>query len=96
MRVRALVNGHMTFGRGATNFLVNSPAAVAQLVQSRLLLFTGEWYLDKTVGMPWGTQVLGKNTGATYDLAIRQCILNTEGVLSIVSYSLTTGGELFA
>ena len=88
MKYRALdANGDMTFGQGSQNFLVDSPVAVAQLVKTRLGLFQGEWFLDVTEGMPWATQVLGAHTNATYDLAIQECILDTEGVTEIVSYS---------
>jgi len=90
MRYRALdENLDMTFGRGSANFLINTPAAIAQLVQTNLALFQGEWFLDVTTGMPWATEVLGANTQATYDLAIRDCILETQGVTEIVSYSST-------
>jgi hypothetical protein len=90
MRYRALdANGDMTFGQGSENFLVNSPAAVAQLVMTRMKLFRGEWFLDVTEGMPWSQEVLGKQPQATYDLAIRDHILDTQGVLEIVSYSST-------
>lgn len=92
MRYRALdSNLDMTFGKGALNFLVDSPAAVAQSVLTRLKLSTGEWFLDQTAGTPWSTQVLGTNTQNTYDLAIRTRILNTTGVTGIVngSYSST-------
>lgn len=88
MRYRALdANGDMQFGNGASNFLVNSPAAVGQAVLTRLKLLTGEWFLDVTEGTPYATQILGKNTSATYDTAIRSRILGTQGVSGIASYS---------
>jgi hypothetical protein len=88
MRVRAQdANGDMTFGRGASNFLVNSPAAVAQLVLTGLGLLRGEWFLDKTAGMPWTQSVIGTGTKPLYDLAIQSQILNTQGVTGIENYS---------
>lgn len=88
MRYRALdANGDFVFGHGAADFLVNSPDAVAQLVKTRLALLLGEWFLDTTDGMPWATKVLGAGTMATYNAAIRERILGTDGVVSIVSYS---------
>jgi hypothetical protein len=80
-------NGDMTFGSSQQNFLVNSPEAVGQLVLTRLKLIQGEWFLDTTAGVPWKTQILGRNTGSTYDQAIKACILGTPGVTSIASYS---------
>lgn len=87
MRYRTLdANLDMTFGEGGTNFLINSPAAVGQLVYTRLLLLQGEWFLDIFEGTPYATQILGKGTSLTYDNAIRARILGTEGVLRITAY----------
>jgi len=88
MKYRALSStGDYTFGQGNANFLINTPAAVGQAVKTRLLLMQGEWFLDVTDGTPYASQVLGKNTQTTYDQAIRQRILQTEGVTGIASYS---------
>lgn len=77
----------MTFGQGSANFLVNSPAAVAQAVLTRLRLEEGEWFLDVTEGTPYQTQVLGYGTEKSRDVAIRNRVLGTPGVTEIVSYS---------
>ncbi len=81
------VNGDYVFGQGASEFLVNSSEAVAQAVETRLALISGEWFLDTTEGTPYLTQILGAGTSAVYDQAIKTRILGTQGVLSIVSYS---------
>jgi hypothetical protein len=88
MRVRAQdANGDYTFGSGSNNFLVNSPQAVLQCVETALSLFQGTWFLDKTAGMPWNTQVLGFNTQSLYDTAIQNTIRGVQGVTGISSYS---------
>ena len=88
MRYRALSpTGDYTFGQGAANFLVNSPAAVAQAIQTRLLLITGEWFLDNTEGTPYPTKILGKNTASTRDIAIKTRILQTPGVKQLNAYA---------
>jgi hypothetical protein len=91
MRYRALdENGDYTFGRGAGNFLVNSPAAVRQSIQTRLGLLQGEWYLNQQSGTPWLQQILVKGAvSKIYDLAIQTRILQTQGVKSIITYSST-------
>jgi hypothetical protein len=94
MRYRALsASGDYTFGQGTKNFLVNSPDAVAQAVITRLKLLAGEWFLDITEGTPYSTEVLGTGTRDTYDEAVRDRILGTEGVLEITGYSSTYSGE---
>ncbi|WP_175788105.1 hypothetical protein [Burkholderia cenocepacia] len=88
MRYRKLdAYGDYVFGGSANDFLVNSPDAVAQAVITRLRLLRGEWFLDTTVGMPWETDVIGKNTQGTADAAIRACILGTIGVTEITAYA---------
>ncbi len=94
MRYRALdADGDMTFGLGPRNFLVNTPEAVAQAVMTRLRLLAGEWFLDSEEGTPYTTQILGRNTEATYDQAIRERILDTQGVTALASYSSSLVGR---
>ncbi|QEE24532.1 hypothetical protein CS053_08470 [Rhodanobacter glycinis] len=90
MRYRKLdENGDYTFGNSSADFYIDEPEAVSQAVQTRLELFTGEWFLDTSDGTPWNTDVLGKNTSASYDMVIKERILGTPGVMSIDSYSST-------
>lgn len=88
MRVRAQdASGDYTFGQGALNFLVDSPAAVGQKVKTRLLLMKGEWFLDVNEGTPYAEEILGEHKLALYDMAIQQRVLQTQGVVSILEYS---------
>jgi hypothetical protein len=87
MRYRKLdADGDYTFGGGRADFLVNSPEAVGQAVLTRLQLFKGEWFVDTADGTPWQTEVLGEHTRATYDMAVRNRILSTQGVVQIDDY----------
>lgn len=87
MRYRKLSSsGDYVFGQGSAEFLVDSPEAVAQSVQTRLGLFTGEWFLDSSEGTPWGSEILGHNQ-PFYDAAIKQRILDTNGVNEISDYA---------
>lgn len=81
MRYRELKENDYTLN----SLLSNSPSCVGQAVRTRLMLFTGEWFLDTSDGTPWFTEVLGSHT-KFYDLAIKERILNTQGVKSIISY----------
>ena len=82
-------DGDYTFGQGDDTWLVNSPETVAQAVKTRFLLWYGKWFLDTTEGTPWIQSVLGKQKPETYNLAIRQRILETQGVKSIRSFDTT-------
>lgn len=85
--------GDYVFGGQLADFYTDVPEAVVQAVLTRLRLLRGEWFLDSTAGTPWSTEVLGKYTSSTYDAAIRDRILGTQGVLEIVSYTSTVDPE---
>lgn len=86
-------DGDYTFGQGDDTWLVNSPEAVAQAIKTRFLLWYGQWSLDTTEGTPWIQSVLGKQRPETYNLAIRQRILETQGVSSITVFNTTVDGR---
>ena len=81
--------GDYTFAQGPNNFWINQREAVAQAVKTRLLLEQGEWFLDKSEGTPYDTQILGMGKTPLYDQAIRARILGTQGVTGIADYSST-------
>lgn len=89
------LNGDYVFV-GASNFLTNTPEAVAQAVGTRLRLLVGEWFLDQREGLDH-TLILGYGTQATRDREIQQRILGTRGVLRITQYSssVDTGTRAF-
>jgi hypothetical protein len=83
MRYRQLdAQGDYTVG---LPFFVNSPQGVAQAISTRLRLWQGEWFLDSTAGTPWRQSILGRSVNP--DAFIKQAILGTQGVVSLVSYS---------
>ena len=88
MRYRKLDSeGDYVFGQGPQEFLADSPDSVAQAVLTRLRLESGEWFLDAQEGTPYQEQILGTNKQTTYDFAIKDRILGTEGVVAITSYA---------
>jgi hypothetical protein len=87
MRYRQLSpTGDYTFGQGQLNFLINSPEAVAQVVETSLKLWLGEWYLDVTQGMPYPEGVLGKHSQLQADQTIVAYIEGLTGVQDIENY----------
>lgn len=93
MRYRKLdTNGDYVIGTGA-DFLIDQPEAPAQAVLTRLSLWTGDWFLDLTEGTPYRGDVLGKYNQINHDAAIKQRILQTPGVNSILTYSSTYDGN---
>ena len=88
MRIRLMDdNGDMQFGQSLSDFTTNTPTGVAQLVGTRLKLWSGEFFADTSDGMPWATDVLGNRTTSIYNTSIRDRILSTQGVYEITKYS---------
>ena len=79
-------DGDYTFGMGLRDFHVNSPDAVAQAIDTRLKLWLGEWFADTTDGTGWNQAILGKHADNLYELTLRQRVLETPGVVSIVDF----------
>ena len=88
MRYRKLdAAGDYTFGNRQNDFHRDTPHTVAQAVQTRLALFTGEWFLNIADGTPWRTEVLGKTPLKSVDMVIGERILGTPGVTRITRYT---------
>ncbi|HGX9415032.1 hypothetical protein ACTZHC_10995 [Escherichia coli] len=85
-------DGDYTFGQGDGTFLANSPECVAQAVKTRFELWKGQWFLDTEEGTPYIQSVLGKQRPEVYNLAIRDRISSTPGVLSILSFDTVNSG----
>lgn len=73
---------------GNPNFLIDSPEAVGQAIESRLNLYVREWFLDLNEGLDLG-DILGYHTATTRDIEIKQRILGTRGVTSLTFYEST-------
>ena len=81
--------GDMVAPQSAADFWRDSPEAVAQAVLTRLRLWRGEWWIDTSEGTPWMDAALGMGKRKTIEPAIRQRILETEGVRRIDAFSLS-------
>lgn len=94
MRYRKLTSdGDYTFGGGQNDFWRDVPEAVGQAVQTRLLLWLGEWFLNIDDGTPWVQGILGKHSQEVADVTLQDQILGTQGMVSIDDYSSELDGE---
>tara|TARA_R110000787_G_scaffold203030_1_gene313579 strand:- start:56 stop:397 length:342 start_codon:yes stop_codon:yes gene_type:complete len=60
---------------------------IAQTIQTRLRLFLGEYFRNSQEGTPWFQDILGKGSTLTNkDAAIKRRIIQTPGVLQILTY----------
>lgn len=87
MRVRAVDKNHdWTFGRGLQDYKIDD-RAVAQNVKTRLLSFYRDCFFDLNAGIDW-FNLLGRGTENLLTLAIKQCIVNTDGVVGLNSVNI--------
>lgn len=87
MRYRKLDdNGDHSFGSSENNFYINSPEAIRQSILTRLRLWLGEWFADKSDGTGWNQTILGKQSQGIYELTLRQRVLETFGVVTIDTF----------
>jgi hypothetical protein len=94
MRVRKQdAQGDMIFGGSQRAFWINNADAVGQIVSTRLMLNSGEWFLDTTDGTAWDAKVLGNRTASTRDPIIQARVLGTPNVASISNYSSQVSGN---
>ena len=86
------------FGNGQ-NAYISDLQAVAQIINQRLLLFQGEWWADKTAGIPMFQSILGpgRNVDAVAAL-IKATVLGAPYVTSVsnVSASYSSKTRSFA
>lgn len=69
--------------------IVQNAHAVGQHVRQRLLTFSGEWFLDINVGVPWLDQLLGRNYDpALAEAVVKAEILDTDAVVEVTAFSV--------
>lgn len=82
------------FGNSQNDFWRDTPEAVGQAAETRLLLFLGEWFLDLTEGTPYLQGILGKHSQEVADLTIQDRIAGTQDLTQISAYSSTLDREI--
>lgn len=88
LRVRKVSDtGDFVFGSSEKDYLQDVPGAVAIAVQGAMLLWSGEWFLDNSIGVPYIQGILGKHSKDIADTTIKDQILQVQGVTNIEEYS---------
>lgn len=85
-----LLNDDWDLAAGTTDLqLVDEEKAVGQHLAQRLKTFTGEWFLDQRIGVPYLQQVLVKNPDpVVLDSVFKAEIINTPGIVELRSFDL--------
>lgn len=87
MRYRKLTaDGDYSFGGGQLDFYRDVPEAVGQAVQTRILLWLGEWFLNIEEGTPYMLSILGKHSKESADVTFQDRIEGTQGLVNIEEY----------
>ena len=68
---------------------VETADAVRQNLRQRLITFFGEWFLDKTLGVPYFEHVFKKQINASVlDAIFKNVIINTPGVTELLEFDI--------
>lgn len=95
MRYRKLApGGDYSFGNGQQDFYRDVPEAVGQSVQTRLLLWLGEWFLNISEGTPFMQGILGKYSVGEASVVIQDRTLSTFGVTNLKNYVAESDQEV--
>ena len=82
--VRRLVANDYSFGQGRAN-LATGIESVLQRCKTRLMQFSGEWFLDTNAGTAWA-QVLGQRySQPDIERLVRDRLKTTDGVLAVTA-----------
>lgn len=69
--------------------LVYDAEAVGQHARQSLMTHLGEWFQDRTIGVPWVREILGKGYDpALAEAVIKADLLSTDGVTEITTFSV--------
>ncbi len=72
---------------GTDLVLTSGREAIAQHIAQRLKTFTGEWFMDTRLGIPYFQQVFKKQPNMTVlDTIFKSEIVNTPGVLELTAF----------
>ena len=81
-------DGDWRFGRGRNDYVRRS-AAVRQKLLTRLRSHRQDWFLDMQHGLPWFDLLGQRGTQDQLTADIEDLTLNTDGILSIQSLSVS-------
>lgn len=80
--------GDAFFINGSTPITYENKVTVAQKLKIKLLTFKQEWFLDKTIGVPYFQTILKRNVSkSTIDTIFQEQILSEPDVLEIVEFN---------
>lgn len=90
MKVRILKDNDYTFGNNMNDYYVDSPEAVARLIEGVIEMWLGEYFLDTSLGTPYLQEILGNQSIVTAGDAFRAVVLSVPYVTGIETFNMTS------
>uniref|UniRef100_A0AAU6VXF6 Tail lysozyme n=2 Tax=unclassified bacterial viruses TaxID=12333 RepID=A0AAU6VXF6_9VIRU len=82
------LTGDLVFQNGACPVTQHQADVVAQRLRITLYTFYGEWFLNRTIGVPYIQQIFGKvQKKSTVDLIFQGIISSDPGVIEILTFT---------
>jgi len=66
---------------------IDGLAAIEQEIRISLLMWKGEWFLDRSIGTDYLGRILGRQPQILRDAEIKRVINDVEGVVEIIEYT---------
>lgn len=91
-------NGDYVFGNNFGDF-IDGKEAIAQSIRTKVMLMSGEWWENISIGIPFFESILGNvsedSVNMTATLLITQRILEIEEVVEVKDVKVYNEGRLF-
>lgn len=86
-------SGDLDLSARALRLTAPGAESVGQKLRVRLGLTRGDWFLDRRVGVPYYTDVMGKQPAGAAEALLRRVIATCPGVAALLSFAFARGAD---
>lgn len=87
--------GDWQFGKGIQDF-ASENKAIGLNVQTRIKSWVGDCFFDSKAGIDWLNRLGSKNQRALLELDLKRIIMQSEGVVKLLSFYTNLNGRAFS
>lgn len=87
-------NGDWSFGKGIQD-MTSANKAIGLNIQTRIQSWVGDCFFDMDAGIDWLNRLGSKNQRTLLELDLKRIIMQSEGVVKLLSFSTDLNGRSF-
>jgi len=87
--------GDWEFGKGIQDF-TSENKAIGMNIQTRIQSWVGDCFFDMNSGIDWLNRLGSKNQRALLELDLKRIIMQSEGVVRLLSFNTDLNGRSFS